>query len=252
MAHSQTGDLMARTGDLTRLVCLFHHKDQAHAAIEDLVKSGVARFSISSVGSDDSEDTASERLQSLGVPDRDRKHILDSLRNGGMLVAVSATEDEVGAVEKVFGRHRAGLVDEADVERNSAAPVEEAVIPIAEEELVIGKRTVDQGGVRVYRRIVAIPVDKSVTLHEQHVNVERHPVDRPATDADLSSQGERTLEFVETAEERVVGKSARVVEEVVVGKSQTERTEHIHDTVRRTEVQVEDVGPDSGSRKPSR
>ena len=121
---------------------------------------------------------------------------------------------------------------------------EGTAIPVIEEELAVGKRTVDAGGVRVYRRVVEIPVEESINLREEHVNVARRAVDRPATEADLN-QGDRTIELTETAEEAVIGKNARGVEEMVVGKNATERTEHIHDTVRRTEVEVEEVAPAS-------
>ena len=51
------------------------------------------------------------------------------------------------------------------------------------------------------------------------------------------------IEMTETAEEAVVAKDARVVEEVVVRKTADDRTETISDTVRRTEVEVDnDVG----------
>ena len=107
----------------------------------------------------------------------------------------------------------------------------------------VGKRTVDAGGVRVYRRIVEIPVEDSVSLREEHINVDRRTVDRAVTDADLLAQGERVIELTETAEEAVVGKVARVVEEVHVGKQMSEHTERIEDTVRRTEVEVEEIVP---------
>jgi stress response protein YsnF len=60
------------------------------------------------------------------------------------------------------------------------------------------------------------------------------------------------VEIRETAEEAVVAKSARVVEEVVVGKESSQRTEAVNDTVRGTEVEVErDTGtPAKGSTDP--
>jgi uncharacterized protein (TIGR02271 family) len=133
--------------------------------------------------------------------------------------------------------------------RSAAAPVaatavnaNEAVIPIVEEELAVGKREVQRGGVRVYTHITERPVEEQVTLHEEHVHVERHPVNRVATEADLASAlTEQTLNVTERAEEAVVSKQARVVEEVVVGKEATERTETIHDTVRRTDVDVDTI-----------
>jgi stress response protein YsnF len=51
---------------------------------------------------------------------------------------------------------------------------------------------------------------------------------------------ERTIEVSATAEEAVVAKEARVKEEVVVRKEAEERTEIVSDTVRRTEVEVDD------------
>lgn len=53
------------------------------------------------------------------------------------------------------------------------------------------------------------------------------------------------IEVTETAETPVVSKEARIVEEVVVGKAVTERTETVHDTVRRTDVEVENIADDT-------
>jgi hypothetical protein len=79
------------------------------------------------------------------------------------------------------------------------------------------------------------------------VNVERHKVDQPLGAGDSSAFKEQTIEMRETAEEPVVEKSARVVEEVVVGKQVSERQQKISDTVRHTEVQVENLGKGSMS-----
>lgn len=115
-------------------------------------------------------------------------------------------------------------------------------IPVVEEELKIGKREVQRGGVRVFRRLTEKPVHEQVQLREEHVRVERHAVDKPATEADLAAFKEGSVELRETAEEAVVSKSARVVEEVIVGKEVTQRTEQVNDTVRKTEVDVEQLG----------
>ena len=93
---------------------------------------------------------------------------------------------------------------------------------------------------RIYRRVIEIPVEESVSLREEHVVMERRPVDRAVSDSDLVF-GDRTIVLTETAEEAVLSKSARVVEEVVVGKTTSDHVETVHDTVRRTEVQVEEL-----------
>jgi uncharacterized protein (TIGR02271 family) len=120
------------------------------------------------------------------------------------------------------------------------------VIPVTEEQLQVGKRTVQRGGVRVRTYVVETPVEEPVRLRDETVRVERraiHP-DRPASEADFQ---ERTVEVTETDEEAVVAKSARVTEEVVISKDVQERTEPVRETVRRTEVEVDDRTTDRGS-----
>jgi uncharacterized protein (TIGR02271 family) len=119
---------------------------------------------------------------------------------------------------------------------------------VVEEELKVAKREVQTGGVRVNARTEQRPVEEQVDLREERVNVERRPVDRPATAADFNQAfTEGTIEVTERAEEAVVQKEARVVEEVVVNKEATERAETVHDTVRRTEVDIQPVEVGSGS-----
>jgi uncharacterized protein (TIGR02271 family) len=120
----------------------------------------------------------------------------------------------------------------------------EQVIPVVQEELAVGKRTVDAGGVRVESRLVEDTVRESVNLREERAHVERHPVDRPATAADLQGLGERSIEVHESVERPVVQKTARVVEEVVVGKEVRTQQAQIEDTLRHTEVEVERLGGD--------
>ncbi|MFC0252059.1 YsnF/AvaK domain-containing protein [Massilia consociata] len=119
-------------------------------------------------------------------------------------------------------------------------------IPVVEEQLKVGKREVQRGGVRIFSRIVETPVNESIGLREEHVDVQRRAVDQPISPADATAFKEQTIELRETAEEAVVQKSARVVEEVTVGKQVNERQEQITDTVRHTEVEVERLGGVSG------
>ncbi|SCY87791.1 YsnF/AvaK domain-containing protein [Microvirga guangxiensis] len=118
------------------------------------------------------------------------------------------------------------------------------VIPVAEEELHVGKREVGHGRVRIRSHVVERPVQEQVTLREEHVQVERRPVEgsmRAGTVGDSNDLfRERTIEMEERAEEAVVNKEARVVEEVVVRKDVDQRTETVSDTVRKTEVEVDD------------
>jgi uncharacterized protein (TIGR02271 family) len=113
-----------------------------------------------------------------------------------------------------------------------------------EENLEVGKKTVQTGGVRVRSRIVERPVEENVRLREEHVSVERNPVDRPLKDDEMANFREGDVELIERAEVPVVNKQARVVEEVRVGKEVNERNETVRDTVRNTEIDVDKLGKD--------
>ena len=112
---------------------------------------------------------------------------------------------------------------------------------VIEENLQVGKRVEQTGGVRLRSRIVEKPVEASVRLREEHVIVNRTPVNRPATEADFTAFKEGQVEVTESAERAVVAKEAHVVEEVSLGKQVTEREEVVRDTVRNTEVDVEQI-----------
>jgi len=126
-------------------------------------------------------------------------------------------------------------------ERTAAtgARTNEERIPVVEERLRVGKREMDRGRVRVRSYIVETPVSESVTLHEEHVSIERRAVDQPLSAADDAFR-ERVIDAVEHSEEAVVAKEARVKEELVIRKDVGERTQNVTDTVRHTEVEVED------------
>ena len=98
----------------------------------------------------------------------------------------------------------------------------------------------------MYSRVTEKPVEEQVQLREEQVSVERRPVNRALSGADRDAFKEGTIEMTETAEEAVVSKQARVVEEVVVRKDVQERTETVRDTVRRTDVEVEKLGAERG------
>ena len=134
-----------------------------------------------------------------------------------------------------------GAEDVAVLQGNNAnRATGEQVIPVVEEELQVGKRQVERGGVRIYSRVVSEPVSESVSLHNERVVVDRRTVDRPATDADFTT-GSGVVEVRAQGEEAVVGKRSRVVEEILVGKEASDRTQEINDTVRHTEVDVEET-----------
>lgn len=126
-------------------------------------------------------------------------------------------------------------------------------IPVIEESIRIGKRDTSHGRVRVRAYTVEEPVNESVDLREERVEIERRPVDRAVSGADAAFQ-DRTLEAEEYREEAVVQKEARVVEEIGLRTTSDTHRETVSDTVRRTEVEIEDDrdGTDTTRRDPNR
>jgi len=116
-------------------------------------------------------------------------------------------------------------------------------LQVVEERLRVGKRQVEQGGVRVSTQVTNLPVQTQVQLREEHVDVVRRPVDRSATPAELAGMADRTVDVIERAEVATVNKAARVVEEVVVKREVAERNQIVHETVRQTDVEVRDIKP---------
>ncbi len=117
----------------------------------------------------------------------------------------------------------------------------DATIERVEENLEVGKRTVETGGVRVRSRIVEKPVEEHIRLREEHVNIERNQVNRPVNSDELGRMQDQEIEMRERSEVPVVNKEARVVEEIKISKDVDERDETIRDNVRHTEIDVDDV-----------
>jgi uncharacterized protein (TIGR02271 family) len=201
----------------------------------------------------------------FGPDQEDTGHYSEAVRRGGAVVAVTVSDDSrvdsarealasVGAIdiEKRVAEWRTSGYEgyRSDAQPYTAEEVareRERVIPVVQEELEVGKRQVNLGTVRVVARTVETPVNESVTLREEHAAIERRPVDRPASEADLAAFQDKSIEVRETAEKAVVSKTARVVEEVVVGKTATTDTQQVSDTVRNTVVDVQrDTGSTTG------
>jgi uncharacterized protein (TIGR02271 family) len=211
-------------------------------------------------------------LVDLGIPEESAHIYAESVRRGNILVAAQVADDRVDAATRIMERE--GLID---IERESASwrssgwsrfddsdsyssstidqrrmPVgstkrttdnlDDDTIEVIEEEMQVGKRAVETGGVRLKSHVREVPVEEEVHLRQEHVEVERRPVNRPATPSDLNAFREGTIEVRETQEEAVIAKDARVVEEVHVRKDVEDHTEKVRDTVRRTEVEVEQLG----------
>jgi len=112
----------------------------------------------------------------------------------------------------------------------------EEVIPVVKEELEVGKRATERR-YRVKSYVIERPVEKTVTVRDERVEIEHRPITRAG--ADLRMPQEREIEVVERHEEPVAEKRVTGAEEIVVRKEVVERPETVRGTVRETKVDVE-------------
>jgi uncharacterized protein (TIGR02271 family) len=205
------------------------------------------------------------RLFGSNVLDHEATVYGRAVEGGGVVVTVRVAQSEVPRVMGLLDTHdpvdvlqraaKVGAVPAAmakaatTVSTSAATPAAKAVastptpdssdvIRLAEEQLNVGKRLVQDGTTRIRRFVTEKPVEASVTLHEEHAQVLRRAIDDPNYIADID-WSDRTIEVIESAEEAVVSKSARVVEEVVVRKEGTDHVQTVRDKVRRQQVDVE-------------
>ncbi len=193
-------------------------------------------------------------LNRLPFSQEDRPTYHEGIRRGGFLLTAEVRGHEVA--DKIIRLLEESASVDLDTRQEQwrsdgwspepAAPLKadtgsQEAIPIVEEELTVGRREVERGGARVRSYVREVPVHEQVTLREEHVSVERLPVDRPVDAAELEGDllRERDVAMTATAEEPVVTKEAHVREEVVVTKTAEQRVEQVEDQVARTEIALE-------------
>lgn len=104
-------------------------------------------------------------------------------------------------------------------------------------EARIGEPRLIKGGARVSSSMQGVPQEPAPTGRG-----------RVVSEAEIAESGllrERVIEIGEMREEAIVSKQAVVREELVVRRDVEQRTERIAETLRRTEVDVEQLEPEA-------
>ncbi|MBV9200954.1 MAG: YsnF/AvaK domain-containing protein [Alphaproteobacteria bacterium] len=213
-----------------------------------------------------------ERMFGGGLAQHEADVYSQSLERGGNVVAVRVPDNEVAHATGILDIHRpidvhdraitTGIAPAAKVEAAAAsiaaAPIAAAqkvavspklaeahdeVLRLAEEQLQVGKRMVETGKTRVRRFVTEREASADVTLHEEHADIIRRAVTDPKYVGDID-WADATIEVRETAEQALVSKTARIVEEVGLKKIGTDHVETVRDKIRRQQVEIERLGPD--------
>ena len=118
---------------------------------------------------------------------------------------------------------------------------EQASITLSEEEVKVGKREVEYGGVRLRKIIRTEVVNQPVELQREEIVVERTAAGQGSQARGKSFEQEEVY-IPLRREEAVVQKEARVREEVRVSKRSEKERQNIQERVRKEDVQVERSG----------
>ena len=213
--------------DTTTVIGVLDDEAAAGLAMSSLREAGFGDLEVLKGG--EAEIVAEVRGRDFG--EEQARAFAKAAAGGKVLLAVSTSEDKADRALELLQRKPAP----ASAERKGT-------IEVVEEELEVGTRKVATGGVRVTSSVSEVPVEETVTLREEKVAAERKDVDRELSpeEAEVAFEG-GTVEALGTREEAEVSKVARVVGEVSIGKRTKEREETVRDTVRRTEVEVEQI-----------
>jgi stress response protein YsnF len=254
------------------VVAIFSSRLQAEAARSRLLDSGIADADIrlsadrqasaeTSTVAPKHEDGFLDWLFGTHIPEDHQTWYGSNLRDGRTALSVYLRGDSSLRVHDILEEF-----DPVDVEKEGLAPMSQPgiegsstgtsqrstppgdlqaagnesaqVIPVAKEELEIGKRETERR-YRIRTYVVERPVEEQVHLRDERVVIERRPVSGESVSGDQEFQ-EREFEVVERHEEPVVAKKARVVEEVIVHKEAKDRAENVRDRVRETKVDVDE------------
>jgi uncharacterized protein (TIGR02271 family) len=265
------------------IVAVYDTAANADAAVKALKAGGFANADISVFNADrlagDKKSIAAglkqaglwNRLFGDDIYEHEASVYAKSVERGGVVVSARVLDTEVAHAVAILDIHRpvdvhdravtASIAPAAHVEAVEkkldavplAAPQKIAlpkvaqanndVLRLAEEQLQVGKRLVDTGRTRVRRFVTERPVSADVTLHEEHAEVLRRAISDPKYVGNID-WADQEIEVVETAEQALANKTARIVEEVTLRKIGTDRVETVHDKIRRQQVEIERVGPD--------
>ena len=270
------------------ITAIYDSADDARRAEQQLLTLGLDRGDVRIInegdgaGSDGEHKGFWQTLKDMFTDD-DRETYAEGVRRGGYLLTANVEDEYVDEAFEILEESNAVDLEErseqwrsegwdgtqrsvdtqqsiepmanasSTTQRGTGGETEEA-IPVVRERLRVGKREVNRGGVRVRSYVVEEPVNEQVDLREERVEVERRPVGQAVQGNAGDLLQDRTIEVTENAEEAVIAKEAEVSEEVVVRKFEGTRTEGVSDTVRHTEVDVEDTrdAPQSPADRPTR
>ncbi len=248
------------------VVGLFQDNNEARRTVDDLKAIGVKESDVSMCSNESTNgpiaayldpqagirdpDSITRALSRMGLSVSEARRYVEGIQHGYTLETVLVEDSRANEALAIMRAHAIGGEGPGANQtlREGTQPQrgrQEETLPVVSEEINVGKREVEAGGVRATSKVTTAPVEQDVSLRTESVDVERRKVDRPASPEDIDTLRDRDIEVKAMSEEPVVEKTARVVEEVVVTKDIDTRNETIRENVRRTDVEVQRIPYDA-------
>jgi uncharacterized protein (TIGR02271 family) len=202
-------------------------------------------------------------LVGLGIPEAEAKHYHDRISQGGYLVIVDGTPDDIRRAEAVLS-HRGikdwavyGGMAESRIDAMPMAPIATPVqavrqtpatdaesIKLYEERLVVDKDREKTGEVAIGKHVETETARVSVPIEKERVVIERTtPVSTEAVvPGDMAFQSGETLRMEVYEETPDIHKEAFVREEVTIRKEVEQETVTAQETLRREELEIDTEG----------
>jgi hypothetical protein len=210
------------------VVGLFRTERPTQRATHDLIVSGAAPENIQVLFG---ESPVLPALEAAGVPDEDAILYEQAVRRGCVLVTATVPDEIAERAVQIMDD--CGAQDPEELLTDPEPPPVQWAEPAAE------LRRREDGGVRVHQRLTERRHEEAITLAEEQIEVERRQADREPTQAELAAFENATLEFNEYAEELVITKRPRVIEEVVLRKNARDRREIVSEMLKKSNIAVE-------------
>jgi|GEM_PF-286053 len=130
-------------------------------------------------------------------------------------------------------------------ETTSSTRAEERTLNLKEEQVKVGKRQVEAGGVRLHKIVRTETINQPVELEREEIVIERVPVNESRAASGDTRFEEEDIFIPLRREEAVIEKEARVREEVRVGKKTEVEQQQVTAQVRKEDLEVDRNTPPS-------
>lgn len=244
----------------TTVIAMYDDPSKAQQVINDIIHTGFNQSDIDFLRKDGDARALAGRLSGHGIPGREADLYAEAIQRGAALIAVDAPDDKAEDALAIMERHGARNLDQMVAElkaelrqqdqsdQRSQSTQSTESLPVIEEEVSIGKQRVLRGGKRLTTEVTERPVEQTVNLKQERVDIEQKPASGRVLSPEEANRAfqERSVEMQESAEEVQIHKQAREVGRVELTKTTEEQQQTVGTTARKSDVRVEDIGPGQG------